>query len=185
MQVRLQRLKKWLPVSVVAMLALIPVNAFAAATATGGLAVSATVTSSIVLTFLTASSGVTLSGSGTNAATLPFGNISAYGTLSSNVTRTAVTATTFTVSTPVLIAVTDANGSSANFTLNAQLNAADSVNAWSVGGVTVTSGAAASITASGAYGSTGTSENINITVPFTTASSTAISNTINFTATAN
>jgi len=102
---------------------------------------------------------------------------------SCNITR-STTATTFTVSTPVDVLVSKANSASANYTLKAQLGAADAVNTWQVGGTTVTSAAQATITATGTYASN-VPEAIALTIPFTTASATAISNTINFTATAN
>jgi hypothetical protein len=154
-------------------------------TATGTLTVTATVNSSINLVFNNDASGVPLSsGAGTNAATLAFGNISAFGAVAANVTRTVVPGTSFTVSTPVDVLVTKANSSSANYTLKAQLGSADATNTWQVGGTTVTNAAAATITATGSYGSN-TAEAIAITVPFSTASGTSISNTINFTATSN
>jgi hypothetical protein len=149
------------------------------------LTVTATVNSSINLVFNSDASGVALSsGAGTNAATLAFGNVSAFGTLASNITRSVVAGTSFTVSTPVDVQVTTSNSSSANYTLKAQLGSADAVNSWAVNGAAVTSASAATITATGTYGSN-VAEPIAITIPFTTASGTNISNTINFTATSN
>ncbi|HZI58898.1 MAG TPA: hypothetical protein VFF39_19095, partial [Verrucomicrobiae bacterium] len=71
-----------------------------------------------------------------------------------------------------------------NYTLTAQLGAADAVNNWTVGGVAVTSAAQSTLTATGAYAADSNFP-VAITVPFTTASGTNISNTINYTATAN
>ena len=154
-------------------------------TASGTLTVTATVNSSINMVFNSDAAGVALSsGAGTNAATLAFGNVSAFGAVAAGVTRTVVAGTSFTVSTPVDVLVSKANSSSANYTLKAQLGAADATNTWQVAGTTVTNAAAATITATGAYGSNA-SNAVAITVPFTTASGTAISNTINFTATSN
>jgi hypothetical protein len=171
----------------VAMMMLMSSVAFAQAgnTASGTLTVTATVNSSINLVFNSDAAGVALaSGAGTNTATLAFGNVSAFGPVAANVTRSVVAGTSFTVSTPVDVLVSKANSSSANYTLKAQLGAADAVNTWAVGGTTVTSAAQATITATGAYGSN-VPESIAITVPFTTASGTNISNTIAFTATSN
>ena len=53
---------------------------------------------------------------------------------------------------------------------------------WKIGATTVTSAAAASLTAAGAYGTT--AYTLNLTIPFTKAAG-LISNTINFVATAN
>jgi hypothetical protein len=159
-------------------------SSLAAQTSTGTLTVTATVTSSINLVFNSDAAGVALTGSGTNTATLAFGNISAFGALATGVTRPTVTATTFTVSSAMDVNVTKANSASANYTLKAQLGAADAVNTWAIGGVTVTSASAGTVTATGAYG-TNANFPVALTVPFTTASATVISNTVNFTATAN
>ncbi len=154
-------------------------------TATGTLTVTATVNSSINLVFNSDVAGVALaSGAGTNAATLAFGNISAYGAILAGITRTVVPGTSFTVSTPVDVLVTKANSASANYTLKAALGAADATNTWQVAGNTITNGPAVTITATGSYG-VNTAEAIAITVPNATANGTAISNTINFTATSN
>jgi hypothetical protein len=181
-------MKKIIPVTVIAVLVVMlsgMAMAQAGNTASGTLTVNLTVNSSINLVFNSDAAGVPLSaGAGTSAATLAFGNISAYGAVAANVTRTVVAGTSFTVSTPVDVLVNKANSSSANYTLKAQLGAADAVNTWKVGGNTITSGAATTITATGAYGSSA-AEAIAITVPFTTASGTGINNTINFTATSN
>jgi hypothetical protein len=156
----------------------------ASGTATGTLGVTATVASSIKMVFNTDASGVTLGGTGTNAATLAFGTVSAYGTIATpNVTRTA-TATTFTVSSPFDVDVIKANSASANYTLTAELAATDAVNSWTVGGVAVNGTTAATITATGAY-TTNVPFVLALTVPFTVADATVISNTINFTATGN
>lgn len=155
-----------------------------AQTANGTLTVTATVNGSINLVFNNDANGVALSsGAGTNTATLAFGNVSAFGAVAANVTRT-VAANSFTVSTPVDVLVSKTNSASANYTLTAQLGTADAVNTWAVAGNAVTSAGATTLTATGSYGSNAP-EAIAITVPFTTASGTNISNTINFTATAN
>lgn len=159
-------------------------SAAVAQTASGALTVNATVTGSINLVFNSDASGLALfSGAGTNAATLNFGSVSAFGPISAGIVR-STTATTFTVSSAVDVLVTKTNSASANYKLTAQLGSADAVNSWAVGGVTVTNGAAAQIAATGTYG-TNSNFPVAITVPFTTASGTLISNTINYVATAN
>ena len=155
-----------------------------AQTASGTLTVTATVNGSIQLVFNSDAAGVALSsGAGTNAATLAFGNVSAFGAVAAGVVRTTA-ANSFTVSSAVDVLVSETNSASANYKLTAQLGTADAVNSWAVGGVAVTSAAAAQITATGAYGANSNFP-VAITVPFTTASGTLISNTINYTATAN
>jgi hypothetical protein len=159
-------------------------SSFASAqTANGTLTVTATVQGSINLVFISDPAGVVLGGSGTNAATLAFGNVSAFGAVSAGVFR-SVAANSFTVSSAVDVNVTKTNSASANYKLTAQLGSADAVNTWQVGGITITNTSATPITATGTYAAN-TNFPVAITVPFTTASGTAISNTINYTATAN
>jgi len=174
--------KATLLVVVVAGLLLVP--ALSAQTATGALTVTANVQGTINLTFISDASGVALTGSGTNAATLAFGNVSAFGALNAGVTRPSVTGTNFTVRSPFDVAVVKSNSSSANFTLTAQLQNADATNTWTVGGVVITNASATNITTTGAYGAAGAAYNMDLTVPFASAGG-AISNTVNFTATAN
>jgi hypothetical protein len=71
---------------------------------------------------------------------------------------------------------------STSYTLTARLQTADIPDTWKFNSV-VLSTTAATITATGIYGST-TSYGFSLTVPFS-ASAAAISNTINFTAVAN
>lgn len=159
-------------------------SSFASAqTANGTLTVTATVQGSINLVFNSDGAGVALTGSGTNAATLAFGNVSAFGAINAGIVRT-VAVSSFTVSSAVDVNVSKTNSASANYTLKAQLGSADAVNTWQVGGTTVTNASAATITATGTYAANSNFP-VAITVPFTTASGTLISNTINYTATAN
>lgn len=158
--------------------------AFAQTTASGTLTVTATVNGSIQLVFNSDAAGVALSsGNGTNAATLAFGNVSAFGTVAAGIVRTT-TANNFTVSSAVDVLVSKTNSASANYTLKAQLGAADATNTWSVGGVAVTSAAQATVTGTGTYASNSNFP-VAITVPFLTPSGTNISNSINYVATAN
>ena len=154
----------------------------AAQTASGTLTVNATVQSSISMVFNSDAAGVALGSAGTNAATLNFGTISAYGALSAGVGR-VVGATTFTVSSPFDVQVDKSNSASANYTLTAQLNAADATNTWAVGGNTITNGSATTLTSTGAYGSSA-AYTLALTVPLASSAG-AISNVVNFVATAN
>ncbi|HEX4606449.1 MAG TPA: hypothetical protein VH724_20790 [Candidatus Angelobacter sp.] len=175
-------MKKVLLVTIFAALMMIS-SAAVAQTASGTLTVTATVNGSIQLIFNSDAAGVALAGTGTNAATLAFGNVSAFGAVAGGIVRTT-TATTFTVSSAVDVQVSKTNSASANYTLKAQLGAADAVNTWQVGGVAVTSAAQSTLTATGTYAANSNFP-VAITVPFTTASGTVISNTINYSATAN
>ena len=178
-------MKKVMLFTIFAALMMISSAAVAQTTASGTLSVTATVTGTINLVFNSNAAGVALSsGAGTKAATLAFGNVSAFGPLSAGVVRPAPTATTFTVGFAIDVLVSKTNSASANYTLKAQLGAADAVNTWAVGGVAVTNAAQSTLTATGAYAANSNFP-VAITVPFTTASGTLISNTINYTATAN
>lgn len=156
---------------------------FAATTASGTVAVTATVASSVSLTFVTDPAGIALGGTGTSAATVAFGNVQAYGgVVPANVTKTVVGAN-WTLSTPFDVAVAVANQpASLTYTLTAQLNAADAVDTWKIGATTITSAAATTLTAAGAYGTT--AYTLGLTIPFSKAAG-AIANTVNFVATAN
>jgi hypothetical protein len=154
-----------------------------ATTASGTVGVTATVVSSMSLTFVTDASGITLGGSGTSAATIAFGSVQAYGgSVPTGVTRTVNGTTNWKLATPFDVVVAIANQTSANYTLTAQLSSSDAVNTWQLGSTTVTSASAATLTATGTYGTT--VYTLNLTIPFTEAAG-AISNTINFVATAN
>jgi hypothetical protein len=79
------------------------------------------------------------------------------------------------------VVVQVANQTSSNYTLTAALQTTDATNTWQLGATTITT-TPATLTATGAYGST--SYTVKLTIPFTEAAG-AITNTINFTATAN
>jgi hypothetical protein len=163
---------------------LVTIPSFAAAqdTASGTLTVTATVESSIGMTFENDAAGVALTGAGTNAATMALGAISAYNTFStSGVTRT-VAASAFTVSSPFGVKVVKANSSSATYTLAAALASADATNTWRINATTLNT-SNQNLGATYAYGSP-VAHIVYLTVPFT-ASTGAISKVLNFTATAN
>jgi hypothetical protein len=149
---------------------------------TGTLTVTATVASSIGLTFETDGSGVALTGAGTSAATLGFGTVSAFGTIATgNVTR-VVAAADFTVSTPFGVKVVRANSNSADYTLTAALGLADATNTWTVNSTDLTT-SNQTLGSTYAYGSA-VSHSMKLKVPFTAAAG-ALSRDVNFTATAN
>jgi hypothetical protein len=149
-------------------------------TAAGTLTVTATVESSIAMTFESDLAGVALTGAGTNAATMALGSISAYETVASGVTRTTA-ASDFTVSSLFGVKVVKANSASASYRLAAALNSADTTNTWKINAVTLTT-SSQDVGTGLSYGSA-VSHTIYITVPFSSTS--AISKVLNFTATAN
>ena len=153
-------------------------------TSSGTLTVTATVQSSISLTFITDTNGVALTGSGTNAATLAFGNVSQFSSPPPKITET-IGATSFTVSTPFDVAVAKSNVTSANYALTAEVQTADSVNTWMIDTfpLTIVPAAATSLTVTGVY-DTSVMHTLYLTIPFS-AGATVISNSINFVATAN
>ena len=167
---------------VLATVVTVPTIAAAQDTSAGTLTVTATVESSIGLTFENDAAGVAMTGAGTNAATMALGAISAYNTVATpGVTRT-VSASDFTVSSPFGVKVVKANTSSATYTLAASLASADTTNTWRVNATTLTT-SSQNLGTSYSYGSA-VAHTMYLTVPFT-ASTGAISKVVNFTATAN
>ena len=159
-----------------------PALAAAQDTSTGTLTVTATVVSSIGLTFENDAAGVALTGASSNVATMALGTVSAFNTISTpGVTRTR-TASDFTVSSPFGVKVVKANSASANYTLAAALGSADTTNTWKINAITLTT-ADQNLGTSYGYGSA-VSHTMYLTVPFS-ASAGAISKVLNFTATAN
>ncbi len=153
-----------------------------ATSATGTVAVTATTVASVSLTFVTDGAGITLSGTGTSAATIAFGSVQAYGgAVPANVTKAVNGTTNWSLSTPFDVVVEVANQTSSNYTLTAALQTADATNTWALGATNLST-TAATLTSTGAYGST--AYTFKLTIPFSAAAG-AISNTINFTATAN
>jgi putative IMPACT (imprinted ancient) family translation regulator len=145
-------------------------------------AVSATTVASISLTFVSDGSGITLGSSGTSAVTIAFGSVQAYGgTVPSGVTKTVNGTTNWSLSTPVDVVVQVANQTSSNYTLTAGLQNADSTNTWQLNTTSLTT-TPATLTSTGTYGTT--AYTYKLTIPFS-ATAGAITNTINFTATAN
>ena len=161
---------------------LVTIPAFAAAQDAGTLTVTATVDSSIGMTFENDPAGVALTGASTNAAALSFGAISAYNTIATpRVTRT-VSSSDFTVSSPFGVKVVKANSSSTSYTLAAALGSADSTNAWRINATPLTT-SNAQLGTTYTYG-TSVAHTVYLTVPFT-ASTGGVSKVLNFTATAN
>jgi hypothetical protein len=171
-----------LSIGIAAVIAAVSAPSTSALSATGTVAVTATTSASISLTFTTDASGITLGGTGTNAATIAFGAVQAYGgVVPSGVTKTVNAPTNWALSTPFDVNVYVANQTSANYTLTAALASSDATNTWQLGATSLTT-TAATLTSTGAYGST--SYTFKLTIPFSEAAG-AISNTMNFTATAN
>ena len=172
------------------LLALVVLSALVALTAqpasgtsaTGTVAVTATTSASVSLTFVSDGAGITLGNSGTAASSIAFGSVQAYGgAVPAGVTKTVNAPTNWSLSTPIDVVVQVANQTSSNYTLTAALQSADANNTWLLGATTLTT-SAATLTSTGAYGSTPFT--FKLTIPFSEAAG-VISNTINFTATAN
>jgi hypothetical protein len=137
-------------------------------------------------------SGISLGGSNTNAATMSFGSMMAFGgTTPTGVTK-SVGSTNWTISTPFDVKVTCTNLVnllpctiliSPTYNLTAQLATTDTTNTWKIGGSTLSSSAATTITTNGTYGSF-VAYSFALTIPFSESFGT-ISNTINFVAISN
>ena len=162
--------------------ALVTMPAAADAQDTGTLTVTATVESSIGMTFENDAAGVALTGASTNAATLAFGAISAYNTIATpNVSR-SVSGSAFTVSSLFGVKVVRANSSSLTYTLAAALGSADATNTWRINSTTLTT--SNQNLGTGYSYNTAVAHTVYLTVPLT-ASTGAVSKVLNFTATAN
>ena len=138
--------------------------------------------SGIEITFDTNASGVVLGGSGSPAATLAFGNISAFQPVGAGITRTT-TVNTFTVSSPFNVFVTVGGVNSPSYRLQARLAAAAGVYTYKVDAITLTT-ANQNIVAADTHYDQDVQHTLFLTVPFT-APAGAVSNTVNFTVTAN
>ena len=144
------------------------------------------------ISLLSDAGGISLGGSGSSAATMSFGTMQAFGgTTPAGVTK-AVGTTNWTVSTPFDIDVTCTNLVNLlpctllitpSYTLTAQLQSTDTVDTWQLGGSTLSSASALTLTASGTYGATN-AYTFALTIPFTKTAG-LISNTINFVAVSN
>ena len=168
-------------VLLIAAIALTTVPA-SATSATGTVAVTATTVGSVSLTFVTDGAGIALGGSGTSAATIAFGSVQAYGgSVPANVTKTVNGTTNWSLATPFDVVVQVANQTSTNYTLLGSIQTTDATNSWFLGATTLST-TPATLTSTGAYGST--AYTFKLTIPFSAAAG-AISNTVNFTATAN
>ena len=147
-------------------------------TATGTLAVTGTVVSSISLTIASAG-GSGQSGMGTSAATTGLGSISKFGALPTNFTRVN-SASDWTLSSTIGVTVTKANSISTAYTLNAKLATAPAAGvAWKVNAVLLNATTAQALTAAGVWGSTPTYP-WDLVISDTLPTASAIDNTIMF-----
>jgi hypothetical protein len=166
---------------VAAVLSLTFASVATAATSSGTLTVTGTIESSINLTI--ESAGGTTSGTGTAAATSALGSISKYSTAPTGFTL-ARGASDWTLSSTVGVKVDKSNLTSTDYTLTAQLGAAPATGVvWKLNGSTLSDSAAATLTSTGTYGSTG-SYSWDIVVADSAAPG-AVDNAIDFTATSN
>jgi len=153
-------------------------------TSSGTMGVTADIEGSINLLFSTATGGFAVTGTGTATASLPFGNVQMYGgTVPTNVVRTLTGSTSFTLTTPVNVEVDLANSTSGTFGLLANLATADAVNSWTFNSVAVTSAGVIPQVTLATY-QIATPYNLAVTIPASNTSGT-LTNTLNFTATAN
>jgi hypothetical protein len=141
---------------------------------------------SLTLTLQSDASGMTLGGSGTSSATLSFGSMQAFGgALPSGATKSVGT-TNWTISTPFDVKVTCSNLLTLlpctllltpTYILTAELQTANAIDTWKIGGVTLNSTSASTLTSNGTYGAV-TAYTFALTIPFSESSGT-ISNQIN------
>jgi len=150
--------------------------------ATGSMAVTGTIESSLSLTI--ESAGGTTSATGTSSASSALGNIAKYGVSAPTGFTLARGASNWTLSSTVGVKVEKSNLTSTDYTLTARLGSAPASGVtWKLNGSTLNDSADTTLTSTGTYGSTG-SYSWDIVVADSAAAA-AIDNTINFTATSN
>jgi hypothetical protein len=159
-------------------------------TATGTINAVLVNKSGISLIFDSDPGGVGLGNTGSSAASLNFGTISAYGPLSPGVTRPSVLPANYVVRTLFDVQVVAGGMNSPSYTLSAQLAAAAPTGfTYAVDAVTLTT-ANQNIQTNGAY-NTDVQHSLNLTVSTAAPGAggppvgTALTTTINFTATSN
>jgi hypothetical protein len=146
--------------------------------ATGTLAVTGTVVSSISLTIASAG-GSGQTGMGTSAATTDLGAISKFGALPTNFTIVR-NASDYVLSSSIGVTVTKANSISTAYTLNAKLATAPAAGVvWKVNNFALNAATVTALTAAGAWGTTPVYP-WAITIPDTLPTASAIDNTIMF-----
>jgi hypothetical protein len=151
----------------------------------GTLGVTADIQGSILVTFISDGSGLAVTGTGSSSGSLPFSNEQMYGgTPATGVTKTLTSNTSYTLSTPVDIQVDVANTASSSYLLKAWLTTADTHHTWTFNSVDLTS-SSQTVDATGTYGQPNAYTFV-LTVPASSnGAANTISNTVNFTATAN
>lgn len=138
--------------------------------------------SGIWLVFNSDAAGVTLGSAGTSAATLDFGTVAMFKTPPAGVTQTR-TATNFTVSSPFDVFVDIGGSTSTSYRLQANLQSVPGVYTFKVDAVTLTTTAATVVAADPNYRAN-VQHTMYLTIP-QTAPAGVVSNTVNFTVTAN
>lgn len=138
--------------------------------------------SGIWIIFNSDAAGVALGNAGTSAASLNFGTVGMFTTPPAGVTQTR-TAIDFTVSSPFDVFVDTGGTTSTSYRLQANLLSAPGVYTFKVDAVTLTTTAATVVAADPNY-RTNVQHTMYLTVP-QTAPAGAVSNTVNFTVTAN
>jgi len=149
------------------------------------LSVESASAASLTLIFRSDATGISLGGTGTSAATMNFGNVRAYGgVVPAGVTKSINGTTSWTLSTPIDVKVTKSGlGTSANYTMTAQLQTSGLTYTWKLGPATLTSAFPATVTAAGVY-SARTAYTFSLTIPFSAAAGT-VNNTLDIIVTAN
>ncbi len=157
-----------------------------AQTGSGTLGVTADVSGSINLTFVTDASGLAVTGTGTGTASLPFGTVSMYGgSVPTNVTQTLSGTASFSLATPFDVRVDKSNTASATYILTAVLATPDATNVWTIGATDISAGGINAPLATTAAYATALPYTLHLTVPATETTNLSISNSIGFTAVGN
>lgn len=166
----------------VAALAILAATAQGQVTSSGTLNATLINKSGIWIIFNTDPAGVTLGNAATSAASLNFGTVAMYMTTPPAGVTLARTATNFTVSSPFDVYVDQGGTASTSYQIQANLTTTPGVYTYQVDTVTLTT-TAATLAASASY-RTNLQHTMYLTIP-ATAPAGVVSNTVNFTVTAN
>ena len=164
-------------------LAMTTVLAQAQTTASGTLNAKLVNKSGIWIIFNSDASGVALGNAGTSAASLNFGNVAMYMTTPPAGVALTRTATNFTISTPFDVYVGLGGTTSTSYRLQASVQTAPGAYTFKVDGVTLATTATTIAAADPNYGAN-VQHTMYLTVPATSPAG-VVSNTVNFTVTAN
>ena len=176
-------MKKFVQLVLVVVVAAFAARVAAAQTASGTVNATLVHKSGIAIVFNNDPAGVVLGGAGTSAAAMNLGTVSYAMTTPPAGVTISTTAYNFTVSSPFHVNVTAGGIASASYQLTASLQSVPGVFGYAIDAIALSTTAATIVAADPNYG-VDVQHTFKLTVP-RTAPAGVVSNTVNFTVTAN